>query len=164
MNLKRNNCSQLEHCCCYCKCPGSPTIVSFFTGLQWTVGRGCTIPSHYIEVRHDTYEAYCIALSRCTHYSKLFNMSNLRLINAHSKQSNVPTTVGSRSTNTALGTCLPAPVSLKNVLNESSPPPIVLSLGICPSGWMPCSRQYNSQHALPICTPAWPTWILIHSR
>lgn len=42
----------------------------------------------------------------------------------------LPTTVGSRSTNTALGTCLPAPVSLKNVLNESSPPPMVLSLGI----------------------------------
>ncbi|KFP12256.1 hypothetical protein Z169_03283, partial [Egretta garzetta] len=50
----------------------------------------------------------------------------------------------------ALGTCLPAPVSLKKVLNESSPPPIVLSLGIWPSGWIPCSRQYNSQQALPI--------------
>jgi hypothetical protein len=50
------------------------------------------------------------------------------------------------------------------VLKESSPPPIVLSLGICPSGWMPCSRQYNSQQALPICTPAWPAWIEIHSR
>ena len=24
----------------------------------------------------------------------------------------------------------------------------------CPSGWMPCSRQYNSQQALPIWTPA----------
>ena len=77
---------------------------------------------------------------------------------------NLPTTVGSKSTNTALGTCFPAPVSLKNVLNESSPPPIVLSLGIWPSGWMPCSRQYNSQQALPICTPAWPAWIEIHSR
>ena len=42
----------------------------------------------------------------------------------------LPTTVGSRSTKTALGTCFPAPVSLKNVLKESSPPPIVLSLGI----------------------------------
>ena len=41
-----------------------------------------------------------------------------------------PTTVGSRSINTALGTCFPAPVSLKKVLKESSPPPIVLSLGI----------------------------------
>ena len=40
------------------------------------------------------------------------------------------TTVGSRSTNTVRGTCLPAPVSEKNVLNASSPPPIVLSLGI----------------------------------
>ena len=75
----------------------------------------------------------------------------------------LPTTVGSRSTNTDRGTCFPAPVSLKNVLKESSPPPTVLSDGICPSGWIPCSRQYNSQHALPIWTPAWPTWMLIHS-
>lgn len=29
---------------------------------------------------------------------------------------------------------MPAPVSLKNVLKASSPPPTVLSLGICPSG------------------------------
>merc|ERR1712072_794972 len=40
----------------------------------------------------------------------------------------------------AAGTCLPAPVSEKKVLNESSPPPMVLSEGIWPSGWMPCSR------------------------
>ena len=77
---------------------------------------------------------------------------------------NLPTTVGSKSTNTARGTCFPAPVSLKNVLKESSPPPIVLSLGIWPSGWIPCSRQYNSQQALPIWTPAWPTCTEIHSR
>ena len=75
-----------------------------------------------------------------------------------------PITVGSKSTNTARGTCFPAPVSLKKVLKESSPPPMVLSLGIWPSGWMPCSRQYSSQQALPIWTPAWPTWILMHSR
>ena len=75
-----------------------------------------------------------------------------------------PTTVGSRSTKTARGTCLPDPVSLKNVLKESSVPPMVLSLGIWPSGWMPCSRQYSSQQALPIWTPACPTWIEIHSR
>ena len=72
--------------------------------------------------------------------------------------------MGSRSTNTALGTCLPAPVSLKNVLNESSALPTALSLGIWPLGWIPCSKQYNSQQALPIWTPAWPTWIEIHSR
>ena len=53
----------------------------------------------------------------------------------------LPITVGSRSTNTARGTCFPAPVSLKKVLKESSPPPMVLSLGICPSGWIPCSKQ-----------------------
>ena len=76
----------------------------------------------------------------------------------------LPTTVGSKSTKTARGTCFPAPVSLKNVLNESSPPPIVLSHGICPSGWIPCSRQYNSQQALPIWTPACPTWTEMHSR
>ena len=29
----------------------------------------------------------------------------------------------------------------KKVLKESSPPPIVLSEGICPSGWIPCSKQ-----------------------
>lgn len=37
-------------------------------------------------------------------------------------------TVGSRSTNTALGTCLPAPVSLKNVLKASWQEPTVVSL------------------------------------
>ena len=29
---------------------------------------------------------------------------------------------------------------------------------------MPCSRQYSSQHALPIWTPACPTWMDKHSR
>jgi hypothetical protein len=43
---------------------------------------------------------------------------------------NSPMTVGSRSTNTALGTCFPEPVSLKNVLKESSAFPIDLSEGI----------------------------------
>jgi len=62
-------------------------------------------------------------------------------------------TVGSRSRNTERGTCLPAPVSEKNVLNASSPPPIVLSDGIWPSGWMPCSRQNSSQQALPTWIP-----------
>lgn len=64
----------------------------------------------------------------------------------------------------ALGTCFPAPVSLKKVLKESSPPLIFFSVGTCPSGWIPCSRQYSSQHALPIWAPAWPTWMEIHSR
>lgn len=45
-----------------------------------------------------------------------------------------PITVGSKSTKTARGTCFPAPVSQKKVVKESSPPPMVLSLGICPSG------------------------------
>ncbi|RLV95322.1 hypothetical protein DV515_00012909 [Chloebia gouldiae] len=76
----------------------------------------------------------------------------------------LPMTEGSRSTKTARGTCFPAPVSLKKVLKESSPPPMLLSLGMLPSGWMPCSRQYSSQQALPICTPACPTWMEMHSR
>merc|ERR550534_2971865 len=71
-------------------------------------------------------------------------------------------TVGSRSTNTALGTCLPDPVSAKKVWKESSPK--ALSLGMQPSGWIPCSRQYSSQQALPIWQPAWPMWTEIHSR
>ena len=49
-------------------------------------------------------------------------------------QSNLPTTDGSRSISIALGTCLPEPVSLKKVLKESSPFPMVLSEGIWPSG------------------------------
>ena len=35
---------------------------------------------------------------------------------------------------------------------------------IVPSGWMPCSKQYNSQHEPPIWTPAWPMWIDRTSR
>ena len=42
----------------------------------------------------------------------------------------IPITVGSKSQKIALGTCFPDPVSLKNVLKESSPPPSVESLGI----------------------------------
>lgn len=76
----------------------------------------------------------------------------------------LPITVGSRSTNIDLGTCFPPPVSLKNVLKSSSPDPTVLSLGIWPSGWIPCSRQNSSQQELPIWTPAWPTWREITSR
>lgn len=100
-----------------------------------------------------------------------------------------PMTVGSRSIITARGTCRPLPVSEKNVENESSQPPIDLSEGIWPSGWIPennsikktekpdslskkeslyksvpCSKQYNSQHAFPIWTPACPIWIEITSR
>ena len=53
-------------------------------------------------------------------------------------------TVGSRSTKTALGTCLPDPVSEKKVLKLSSAMPRESSAGIMPSGWIPCSRQYSS--------------------
>merc|ERR1711887_231768 len=74
------------------------------------------------------------------------------------------TTDGSRSTKTALGTCLPEPVSAKKVVNESSPIPRDLSDGMEPSGAMPCSKQYSSQQALPIWQPAWPTWMEMHSR
>ena len=29
--------------------------------------------------------------------------------------------------------------------------------------FLPCSRQYSSQHALPIWAPAWPMWTEMHS-
>lgn len=90
--------------------------------------------------------------------------TNICFVLSHTGSLHLPTTVGSKSTKTALGTCLPAPVSLKKVLKESSAPLRADSSGIWPSGRMPCSRQYNSQHALPICTPAWPTWTEMHSR
>ena len=69
----------------------------------------------------------------------------------------LPTTVGSRSTYMALGTCLPAPVSEKKVPKASASAPGGFSGALVPSGFRPCSRQYSSQQALPICTPAWPT-------
>ena len=73
-------------------------------------------------------------------------------------------TLGSKSTKMALGTCFPELVSEKKVLKESSPPPSEKSLGIWPSGWMACSKQYNSQQELPIWTPACPTWMEMTSR
>lgn len=72
-----------------------------------------------------------------------------------------PTTVGSKSTIIARGTYLLMLVSLKNVAKESSL--LGGSLKV-PSGWMLCSRQKSSQHALPIWTPAWPMWTEMHSR
>ncbi len=76
----------------------------------------------------------------------------------------IPTTDGSRSMNMARGTCFPVLVSLKNVLNELSCIPMEVSEGMSPSFWIPCSRQYSSQHALPIWTPACPIWTDITSR
>ena len=77
----------------------------------------------------------------------------------------LPITLGSRSIKAALGTCLPESVTVsKNVLHKSPAPSDVESLGICPSGWIPCSRQYNSQHALPIWQPACPIWMDTTSR
>lgn len=76
---------------------------------------------------------------------------------------NLPTTVGSKSMKIDRGTNFPETVSLKNVVNDSSGPTVEESF-IRPSAKMPCSRQYNSQQALPICTPAWPIWREIHSR
>lgn len=75
-----------------------------------------------------------------------------------------PTTVGSKSTITARGTCFPVAVSLKNVVKESSQLSLSCRSLKVPSGWMPCSRQKSSQHAFPIWTPAWPTWTEMHSR
>ena len=77
----------------------------------------------------------------------------------------VPTAVDATSTRTVLGTYFPNLVSLKNVLKQSSPTPSILwSESFRPSGWIPCSRQCSSQNAPPVCTPAWPTWMEIHSR
>lgn len=75
-----------------------------------------------------------------------------------------PITVGSRSTNIALGTYFPVEVSLKNVLKLSFSSPTETSAGMFPSGRMPCSRQYSSQQAFPIWTPACPMCMDTHSR
>ena len=48
------------------------------------------------------------------------------------------TTVTSRSTKAALGTCFPVSVPEKKALNASSSPPMVLSLGLWPSGCAEC--------------------------
>ena len=61
-------------------------------------------------------------------------------------------TLGSRSTKTALGTCLPEPHSEKKVLKLSSAWPMLASVGIIPSGWIPCSRQYSSLHTVQYST------------
>ncbi|KFU99908.1 hypothetical protein N339_13062, partial [Pterocles gutturalis] len=53
----------------------------------------------------------------------------------------------------ARGTCFPETVSLKNTAEGLS---AVGCSAEVPLGWTPCSRQKSSQHALPICTPAWP--------
>ena len=59
-------------------------------------------------------------------------------------------TVGSRSRKTHLGTCLPAPVSEKKVLNASSPPPMVLSDGIYPSGGKLMGRMIKKKREMTI--------------
>ena len=85
-------------------------------------------------IKHMQEEITYILSATCVHTCEIQDKGNHMQIYERYKQSILPTTVGSKSTNTHLGTCLPAPVSLKNVLKESSPPPIVLSLGIWPSG------------------------------
>ncbi|KFW01717.1 hypothetical protein N326_09600, partial [Eurypyga helias] len=63
----------------------------------------------------------------------------------------------------ARGTCFPDAVSQKKVSKEESTCSdfgstgfACLGPGMVPSAWIPCSRQYSSQQALPICTPACP--------
>ena len=106
---------------------------------------------------------FCYLGWNLSHLSSTFHSWKFTILNFISFK-DIPTTDGSKSIKTALGTCFPAPVSLKKVLKESSFPPMVLSDGIWPSGWMPCSKQYNSQQALPIWTPACPMCTEIHSR
>lgn len=73
----------------------------------------------------------------------------------------IPITVGSKSTITTRGTHFPPGVVAKKALWLSS---ILIDEWNKPSGIIPCSRQYNSQQALAICTPAWPMCIWITSR
>lgn len=58
----------------------------------------------------------------------------------------LPIGVGSKSAITNLGTTLWQSVQLKNALNSGSQH----RLQNVPSGYIPCSRQYNSQQALAI--------------
>lgn len=58
------------------------------------------------------------------------------------------TTVGERSTKTSREKCFPAPASKKRVVDASSSPLIVLSMGI-----------NNFQHALPTWMPTCPGWM-----
>ena len=87
---------------------------------HYSTGTWCL---HYLSLSHNNYASKNSTIM--TSMSLIYKMHTLMY---------VPTTVGSKSTKTALGTCFPAPVSLKNVLKLSSPPPRVLSDGIWPSG------------------------------
>lgn len=84
-----------------------------------------------------------------------------RLVHVLSAKGYLPMTVSSRSTITTLGTILPRSASEKNVLKQESD--WVGADGKVPSGRIPCSRQYSCQQAEPICTPACPTWMDMHS-
>ena len=102
----------------------------FFAGdkLLW-VEQLAVCASAYLVCKNVCVYIYALSVGGATTYYK-----KVRKTLRFSLPTYSPTTVGSRSTNTARGTCLPAPVSLKNVLKESSPPPMVLSEGIWPSG------------------------------
>lgn len=79
-----------------------------------------------------------------------------------------PIMLGSKSTITVLGTMFPCEFSSKNIL-------LGVLYGVCslfgssagvffmPAGFNPCSRQYSCQQLSPICIPAWPMWIDMHS-
>ena len=74
------------------------------------------------EVRHFFRTVYPNRSHVTTHPGIHLPEENLILTECYSVEGspnnaiNLPTTVGSKSTNTALGTCFPAPVSLKKVL------------------------------------------------
>ena len=68
---------------------------------------------------------------------------------------------------TALGTSLPALVSLKKMMKESSPPQWSCHLASChPTGsHVPGSSapsQQSSQPTMLIWTPSWPAWMKMH--
>lgn len=72
--------------------------------------------------------------------------------------------MGSRSTYIALGTWRPElPVSKKVLKGLSRDFGSAALSRKTPSGPMVCSRQKSSQQAFPVWTPAWPTWIEMHS-
>lgn len=95
------------------------------------------------------------------------NNNSIWWLNAPGKTlvlSHPPMTVGSRSTYRALGTWRPELPLLKKVLKGSwRELPCGGTSRATPSGPMPCSRQKSSQQEFPVCTPAWPTWMEMHS-
>ena len=107
----------------WCSDPGQSYLLHPL--CHWLIGQGETDPSRPRSVPH---------LKKSILITLYYKYSHIR--------KHLPTTVGSKSTMIALGTCLPDPVSEKKVLYESSAlMPRDMSSGMSPSGWIPCSKQ-----------------------